>query len=280
MLMNLWKYLVHAAHTLWVCIGKEIIQPECVPLLNLKTLERRSGGGRQTIYQTHETALQDWSVYQATAQTVNMNEDYDYQFFTAAERLQFLVDHFGAESEHVRAYQTVTNGAIRADIFRLCILYVRGGVYLDCKSATVHPLRAFLPHDTGFAMFIESEGTRLGNGFIASAPRNRLLGSIMNEAIRRTLAKDYGESPLDVTGPELFGSVVRRFLRIDQLCPGRYDVDGVKVDLLGIMNFFNYFMYTRPDFPVIKRQPDTYFFSIKRMLTRYEWSWVAGTYFQ
>jgi hypothetical protein len=232
------------------------------------------------LFQTHETPLQDWSVYQATAQTVNMNPDYTYRFFTAGERRAFLVAQFGAKSDQVRAYDTVVNGAIKADIFRICILYVYGGIYMDCKSATVHPFHTFIPPDTDFAMFIESYGSRLGNGFIVSTPKNALLTCLMKEALRRTLNKEHGESPLDVTGPEMFGTVVSNFLGVKELEQRRYIApDGLKVDLLGTINFFDSFMYTRVDLPVIKRQPDNYFCSIWRLLRRYELWWIIGWYF-
>lgn len=281
MFVKLWKYIVHAVTTVVVCIDKEILRRKTHPLLNLKSLE--SGGDPAnvaTIFQTHECAMHDWNVYQATAQTVNMNLDFNYKFFTAAERRLFLVEHFGVNSEQVRAYDTVVNGAIKADIFRICILYVFGGVYLDCKSTTIHPLRTFVPADTDFAIFMESYGSRLGNGFIASTPGNALLGCLMKEAVRRTLNKEYGQSPLDVTGPEMFGSVLRQFLGVQVLEKKRYiGAGGLKIDLLGSINFFDSFMYTQVDLPVIKRQPDDYFFSLKRLVKRYEIWWIMGRYF-
>lgn len=233
----------------------------------------------KVLYQTHESEYLPWSIYTPSLQTIYMNPNYKYRFFNADERRAELVDIFGEESRQVAAYDTLRDGTSKSDIFRICILYERGGVYMDCKGATVAPFDVFIPHDSDFAIFLDTYPTRLSTSFISSTPRNAVIEALMEEAVERVLARQFGSNVLDIAGPEMFGTVLRRMLRVDALEVGRYGLDGVTVDIIGSNNLFDSYMHDGIG-PLIKRQPDTYMFNLHRLLRRYEFSWIAGLSFQ
>lgn len=273
-LHNLYSCLVDFSRTFLICLKRE----KNKGLLDIKDLEHELVH-KKTLFQTHETSLQEWWLYCTSAQTVHMNWDYGFQFFTAQERREFIAENYGIGSRILKAYDMLKDGAYKSDIFRLCILFLKGGIYMDCKSATISPFRDFIPADTDFAMFIDTDDSRLSNGFIASSKNNRLIELLIEEATARVLAKKYGRNTLDIAGPEMFGKVVREFLGIDKLSVGRYVIDGLVVDLIGTTRLFDSFMCVNEK-PVIKRQPDTYFFSANRLLKRYEISWLMRKSFK
>lgn len=269
--INLLRFAIHAAATFVACVVKE----KRSELLDIKGFERR---GAQTLFQTHENSFLEWNLYAASVQTISMNSEFGFRFFTAEERRAYIVCHFGARSRNIRAYDMLRDGAYKSDIFRLCVLFIEGGIYMDCKSATIVPFKRIIPRDSEFAMFIDTFDSRLSNGFIFATQQSKLIKELMDEALRRVLAREYGKNHLDIAGPEMFGTVVKQLLGIRRLVPGRYVYNGANVDLLGTSRLFDSFMCIGGK-PVIKRQPDNYFFNLRRFLKRYEFSWISRTSF-
>lgn len=275
-LKNMYLCLIEFSKTFIVCVQKET---KC-ERLNIRSLSDEFAENShleipKILCQTHESELLERSIYCASAQTVNMNLDYEYLFFTANQRRSFLIKEFGADSVQVKAYDMFKDGTSKSDIFRICFLYIRGGVYLDCKGATIQPFRRFIPKDSHFTMFIDTYDTRLSTSFIASTAKNPLIKAIMDEAVNRVLGKYYGANPLDIAGPEMFGKVAREFLKIKTLTPKRFTKESLNVDFIGTTRLFDSFMCGRNNTPLIKRQPDTYFLNFRRLLMRYELSWIT-----
>lgn len=59
---------------------------------------------------------------------------WDYQFYDDATRESVIQQGFSPDV--LQAYQTIhpEYGPARADFFRYCIMYLKGGVYVDMKS--------------------------------------------------------------------------------------------------------------------------------------------------
>jgi hypothetical protein len=269
--------LYAAIGTLLACFYKE----KTLPPLNIKYQQvplNRKSNIPKVLYQTHESEYLPWSLYSPSLQTIYMNPNYVYNFYNAAERRQALVELFGENSRQTAAYDKLRDGAFKADIFRICILYAKGGVYMDCKSSTIVPLDVFIPHDSDFAMFIETAGIP-SNSFIASSALNCVIKKIMDEGITRVLSENYGSNCLDVAGPSMFKTVLCQILGEKTLSPSkRYEYNNLKIDLLGHSTLFDSYMHDGMR-PLIKRQPDNYMLNFKQFLDRYEWSWLFGRTF-
>ena len=66
-----------------------------------------------------------------------LHPDYEIINYTSEDRENFIKKHF---SERIfKAYKSINPiyGVVKADFFRYCVVYIKGGIYLDIKSLTI-----------------------------------------------------------------------------------------------------------------------------------------------
>lgn len=99
-----------------------------------------------------------------------------------AEALAFIEQHF-VPAVHARALQL--QGAHRADLFRFCWLYVRGGAYLDVKTVLLRPLDEIVPPPTHvMAVKTTVPGAVSHIGILWGAPGATLFGLMLDRLMR------------------------------------------------------------------------------------------------
>ena len=81
----------------------------------------------KNILQTHENIdlVPDYVI----SNIKNKNPDYKYHFYNDAMRKEFMLKYFG--QSYLDKMNSFKKGAHRADLFRMCWLYIYGGVYID-----------------------------------------------------------------------------------------------------------------------------------------------------
>ena len=94
-------------------------------------------------------------------------------------------------------------GAFKADLFRYCVLLIRGGVYADMDVLLESNLDNAIANDVGFMTPIDEPGIDVGhrsclwNGFIASAPGHpflvRTIEIVVNNIRNRFTSVDYDD---------------------------------------------------------------------------------------
>ena len=62
--------------------------------------------------------------------------DFEYKLFDHVERREFIKEYFLYEV--VLAYDALIPGAYKADLWRYCVLYIYGGLYIDIKMQCVN----------------------------------------------------------------------------------------------------------------------------------------------
>ena len=98
---------------------------------------------------------------------------YDIQFYDDERCLRSLRP-FGESV--LRCYQSLTEPAHRCDLWRYCMLYQTGGVYLDIKTILTRPVSEMFPHP-------RMAGAGAAHS-LALHPRNRFsLAGILSESI-------------------------------------------------------------------------------------------------
>ena len=71
--------------------------------------------------------------YRELRSFIERNDDYYFFFWDDFAAYQFMEAHFWGEPIF-QIYQQCQHGIMRADIFRLCVLFIYGGWYFDLKS--------------------------------------------------------------------------------------------------------------------------------------------------
>ena len=124
----------------------------------------------------------------------------------------------------LNAFRRAREPAQRADLFRLAVLALNGGVYADSDDRCLRPLEAFLPAGASLVLYQEDLGT-VGNNFIAVAPRHAVVLRALEQAVT---AINQGDADIVwlATGPALLSRVLAGFLaRGDTMPPGLFVYD-------------------------------------------------------
>lgn len=125
----------------------------------------------------------------------------------SAEDVQaFLSAHFG--SDVLDAYRSLAPYAYKCDLARLCLLLVHGGLYVDLGIRLIKPLQP--PAESELVAFRDLLATSQNSwavltGLLFVTPGRRELRTAIDLIVQNCKDRYYGATPLDPTGPSLFG---------------------------------------------------------------------------
>lgn len=145
----------------------------------------------------------------------NANPEFKYHLFDDHECREFIRTH--CDQSVLNAFDKLKPGAFKADLWRYCILYVNGGVYLDIKYEQVNhekmkPVKLIdiIENKTDYPipMVVETSPLYVYTGFLATPPKNPLYAKCIERIVENVRNQHYGASPMAPTGPELFGSLI------------------------------------------------------------------------
>ena len=108
------------------------------------------------------------------------NADYKYTRFTDKTAQDCLAARFPLPV--LTAYRRVTEPAKKADIFRLAVLVLEGGVYTDADDRSLQALDTIIPADANLVLYQENLGSA-GNNFIAAAPGHPVLAAALQAVV-------------------------------------------------------------------------------------------------
>ena len=196
------------------------------------------------IYQTYITNRIPEEMKEVSDNWRDMNPDYEYYYYTDKDCREFLSKNFDVSV--LDAYDTLKPGAYKADLWRYCILYINGGVYVDMGLVAKHPLKDFISEEDEFVCARDRPKSKINlyNAFIASIPKNPILKIAIEMCLKNINNKILYLDDLEYTGPRLLGQAFNYYKydtieRKKIIAIGRYDVKDIKVNILntkGIMH--------------------------------------------
>lgn len=133
------------------------------------------------LFQTFKSREIPEGMWQASETWRTLNPEYEYRFFGDEECRAMIQTHFGQEA--ARAFDSIREGAFRADFWRYCALYVEGGVYADIDTVCKRPLRDLINEDDEFIAPRDHPTHALNNAFLVAAPGHPFLDQVINNAI-------------------------------------------------------------------------------------------------
>ena len=158
------------------------------------------------IFQTWSTKILPPKMKQNVENLRKKHPRFQYFLFDDDDCRNFIKNNF--KHDVLYAYDNLIPGAYKADLWRYCVLYIYGGVYLDIKFNTVNGFRFIaLTEKEHFALDVPLEDyCNVYNGVMVSKPKNPKLLQSIDAIIHNVKHKYYGNTPLDPTGPGLFGN--------------------------------------------------------------------------
>ena len=144
------------------------------------------------------------------------NPEFDYFLYSDEECAAFIADNF--DQGVLAAFHALKPGAYKSDLWRYCILYTLGGVYLDIKYYSTVPLigvidenpTVFVKDSTAWRATYDIFGAgSIYNGFMISPPKNEVFRLCIDEIVESCKNRLYRKNLLDITGPSLLGRILK-----------------------------------------------------------------------
>jgi mannosyltransferase OCH1-like enzyme len=138
---------------------------------------------------------------------IDNNREFDYYLYSDDDSAKYIEEHFSLDV--LNAFHVLKPGAFKSDLWRYCILYKKGGVYIDIKFNSIMPLRDLIKETP--EVYVKDMGADgcFYNGFMISPPNNNIFKRCIDEIVENCMFKLYKESALSVTGPCLFGNILK-----------------------------------------------------------------------
>jgi mannosyltransferase OCH1-like enzyme len=140
-----------------------------------------------------------------------LNPEFNYYLYDDEMCRQFIINHF--HKDVINAYDSLIPGAYKADLWRYCILYIYGGIYLDIKFQPVNGFKFIVLTDKEHFVLdrpyylIRKSSWNLYNGFMITKKNNPILLKSIEIIVNNVKNKYYGDNCLHPTGPSLLGEI-------------------------------------------------------------------------
>jgi mannosyltransferase OCH1-like enzyme len=162
------------------------------------------------IYQTWYTKDLPSKMRERVELLKSQNPGFKHCLFDDNDCREFIKKHF--RPDVLDAYNRLIPGAYKADLWRLCVLFINGGIYLDIKLTCINGFKLIELTENNHFVKDRTHITKNGiyNTLISSVAGNPFLLRAIQRIVFNVQNKFYGWDPLCPTGPNLLGSVAIR----------------------------------------------------------------------
>lgn len=174
----------------------------------------------KVIYQTWSSKTLPTNMRKCVEKIKDQNPNYSHYIYDDNECREFIKEHFN--DNVVTAFDKLIPGAYKADLWRYCILYINGGIYLDIKyqPANGFSFNYLNPNKEYFVLerpgFWEKNHYGIYNALMICKPKNENLLDCIRHIVENVKNNYYGINSLYPTGPGLLGKMYFNPLTISQ----------------------------------------------------------------
>ncbi len=184
----------------------------------------------KTVIRSFATPIVNGVFREPVFSTIDLNPDYSHIFMTDKDCDDFMRTHFAGRV--YEAYDKLIPGAYKSDLWRMCYLYMNGGVYLDLNKTLLMPLRKVINGNFDLVTVIDRPSCCVWQGFLACRPGLPVMLMCIEKAVDNIENNYYGYNSLDITGPMMMGKVFRQYYGECVNKPGVYRKQGELIKLL------------------------------------------------
>lgn len=174
-----------------------------VDIINNQIIQQQSDTIPLHIFQMWHSSDLLPKMKQARQILIDQNPEFEFKLFNEKECSRFIKNNF--DEDVFDAYVRLIPYAYKCDLWRYCVLYIHGGIYLDICFFPINNFK-FIDIITKehYVQDIRESGSGICNGLIIVKPKNPILLNIINNIVQNVNIQYYGESSLSPTGPLLF----------------------------------------------------------------------------
>jgi mannosyltransferase OCH1-like enzyme len=164
----------------------------------------------KTIMQTSKSRYVTNNKFLSVRSIIDHNPHYNYVFYDNEEAKSFIVQYY--DKDVIDAYNKLIPGAYKADLFRYCYLYIKGGIYIDCKMICHINFDELFTYNYDIILVKDRISNAYWNGFICAKPKLEIFRKCINEVVENVKKEYYGSNMLDITGPTMFYNTIHSSL--------------------------------------------------------------------
>ena len=144
------------------------------------------------------------------------NKEFNYYLYDDNDCRNFIKDNFGLNV--LIAFDSLKPGAYKADLWRYCILFKKGGIYLDIKYKLTNNFKfidlinkEYFVLDRTVGYYKEQKG--IYTGLIIASKNNYIFLKLINEIVENVKNNFIGLNSLHPTGPLLVGIIYEKYMK-------------------------------------------------------------------
>lgn len=171
------------------------------------------------IYIQHDGTIPtnlDENIKEAHQSWIDKNLGYQIKYWSLNDCRDYLRNNF--PPIFLQTFDSLKPYAYKCDFVRYCIIYNEGGWYSDWKQVClVDNLLDQLSELDEFICFYDHGALHarknkcVQNSFFGSIKNHDVLKDTINHVIKNVKIKYYGNHSIDITGPCLFGKLIRKY---------------------------------------------------------------------
>lgn len=162
------------------------------------------------LFQTYHTLNLPPRMQKSVNRLKRMNPELKHHLYDDTMCREFIKTHF--PSNVVYAFDKLVPGAYKADLWRYCVLYIHGGVYLDIKYGCVDGFKLIeltnKPRIVKDRMMLNMRG--IYQALMIHKPHDIFLHNCIENIVINVQNGYYGQNALMVTGPHMAMNHVSR----------------------------------------------------------------------
>ena len=142
------------------------------------------------------------------------NNNVKIRYFSDSDCINFIKKNYNKDV--VNAFNKLKPGSFKADLFRYCILYKKGGIWSDLTDKFLISIDDIIDFNKDNLVLVEDRiespfkypGIQIS--FMATKPNSIIFKKAIDKVVDNCKKNNYGKNPLDVTGPYVFRNIFEK----------------------------------------------------------------------
>jgi mannosyltransferase OCH1-like enzyme len=155
------------------------------------------------IFQTWQSKQLPPLMMQTIISIKKNNPNFKYYLFDDSDCENFIRNNFPRDV--VNAYNSLIPGAYKADLWRYCVLYKMGGIYMDIKYKPINGFKLYNLLEKEH-LVLDIGNNNIYNAVMVCKPGNEILLKAINKICENVKNKNSGSDFLEPTGPSLLAN--------------------------------------------------------------------------
>lgn len=144
-------------------------------------------------------------MYKTIMDNAKQNPEFDFYTYSEHECRDFIREKF--DNDVFNAYNALKPSSYKSDLWRFCVLYIHGGIYLDVKFKCMVPLNDIIKKNK--TMYVKDlVDNNVAPGVLIAQPHEPILHKCIYKIVEHVKTKFYGVCALHPTGPRLIGDIL------------------------------------------------------------------------